>query len=234
MKKVLVLLMILSLTIITWCWKDQEETSLGNTSEWEVSFTTESEEWNTSLEESENEAYQKVIEEKWTLKDATPEELDAIVQENIDKINTASSDYPFFKQWTIFPWDMLAIKEAGWMEVTNGQIYLVWLWEKYSGFTSLLWEEEKDLSFYKDTLEFAFYYTEMSKEEILSAIKSEIWVYEIIFSDESFVELELKKEWVTYSIQIQLPNTDNTQRDELDFILSVMSKNKVIISAFEE
>lgn len=231
MKKVLVLLMILSLTIITWCWKE-EKTSEVKTSEREVSLTTE--EWDNSLKETENEAYKKIIEEKWTLKEATQEELDAIVQENIDKINTASSNYPFFKQWTIFPWDMLAIKEAGWMEVTRGQIYLVWLWEKYSEFMPLLWDEEKDLSFNKDTWEYAFYYTDMSKEEILSAIKSEIWVYEIIFSDESFVELELKKEWVTYSIQIQLPNVDNTQRDELDFILAVMTKNKVIITAFEE
>ncbi len=232
MKKVLILLMILSLTIITWCWKE-EETSEVKTSEWEFTWTKELE-WDSSLKETENEAYNKVIEEKWTLKHATEEELDAIIQENIDKVNTPSSNYPFFKQWTIFPWDMLAIKEAGWMEVTNWQIYLVWLWEKYSEFNTLLSEEEKELSFYRETWEYAFYYTDMSKDEILNLIKSKIWNYEVLYNQEEFVVLELKKDWVTYNIQIQLPNLDNTQRDELDFILSVLSKNKVIITVFEE
>lgn len=229
MKK-LTILTLLILMFLTWCSDNNSEVvEDNNNTNKKIEQVTKNEEIEINVE---NEVYSEIIEEKWSLKDATRENLDKIIQEEIKKMNIATSDYPFFKQATMQMWNFEEIKNAWWLEVTRWQIYLLWLEGDFSIFNNILSEKEKEYTFHKENWEFNFFYTELSKEELLKSIKNKIWWYKELFSDDNFIELEIQRNDVKYSVQIILSNKDFTPRDELDFILNVINQTKVIISSF--
>ncbi len=229
MKNIKIIVLILIALIITWCSENKIETSKIEKNEVEkVSVSID----DNKNEEGkiENDIYNEILEEKGSLRDATSEDIDKIILEEVKILNTPISDYPFFEQHSVKKWDIQEIKKAWWMEITRWQIYLLWLDAKYNFLNDILSEEEKEYSFHKKNEEFNFFYTELSEDDFLKILKNNYWEYKKIFSDSEFKEIEFINNNIEYSMQIVF-SKEYSPRDELDNILETTNKIKVIINS---
>jgi hypothetical protein len=162
------------------------------------------------------------------LKNATSEDLDKIIQEEIKMLNTPSSKYPFFEQLSNKKWNIQEIKKAWWMEITKWQIYLLWVDSKYTFINDILTENEKLFSFHQENSENNFFFVDSSADVFVKKIQSKYLDYKEISNQKEFIEIGFKDKWVNYSMQIMLPTQSN--RDDIDNIFDTTNKVKVIIN----
>jgi hypothetical protein len=143
-------------------------------------------------------------------------------------LNTPSSKYPFFEQLSTKKWDIQEIKKAWWMEITRWQVYLHWLDSKFSFINDILSQNEKLYSFHQENSENNFFFVDSSADVFVKKIQSKYSDYKEISNNENFIEIEIKENWVNYSMQIMLPT--QSSREDIDNILSTSNKLKIIIN----
>lgn len=175
-----------------------------------------------------NKVYEDIADKKEWLKNATSEDLDKIIQEEIKMLNTPSSKYPFFEQLSNKKWNIQEIKKAWWMEITKWQIYLLWVDSKYTFINDILTENEKLFSFHQENSENNFFFVDSSADVFVKKIQSKYLDYKEISNQKEFIEIGFKDKWVNYSMQIMLPTQSN--RDDIDNIFDTTNKVKVIIN----
>lgn len=205
--------------VLFWCfWKDESSNT-----------TTENTQQKTNPNKLENKEYEKIADKKEWLKNATSEDLDKIIQEEIKILNTPSTNYPFFEQLSQKKWNIDEIKKAWWMEVTRWQVYLVWLEESYTFVNELLSDNEKKYAFHQKDNGFNFFFLDAaSSDDFIKKLKAKVTEYKEIFNDNWSLNLEFKFNNVKYSMQVHSPTW--MARDDLDNILSKTTNPKVSIN----
>lgn len=210
-------LLLISMIILTWCFNKDEKVS--------NNLNTKTA---NNADGPVNEVYEKIVDKKEWLKNATSEDLDKIIQEEIRMINTPSSKYPFFEQLSTKKWNIEDIKKAWWMEITRWQIYLHWIDSKYAFINDILSDNEKLYSFHQENNENNFFFIDWETDAFIKKIQTKYSEFKEIWRQKEFIDLEFKNNWEKYNMQIMLPS--QSQRDDMDNILSTIGKSKVIIS----
>lgn len=211
-----VIIMLLSLFILTWCFNKEKE-------EWSVEINK------TKTITTENKVYDKIADKNEWLKNATSEDLDQIIQEDLKILNTSTSKYPFFEQLTTKKWDIQEIKKAGWMEITRWQIYLVWLDSKYNFINDILTDNEKLYSFHQEGNDYNFFYLDWKEDDFLKKIKSISSEYKEVSNDDNMINIEFTNNWNKY--MMSLMKITQSTRNDIDNILEKNDKVKVNISS---
>lgn len=93
-------LLLISIIILTWCFNKNEKASN------DLNTKTVN-----NVEVPVNKVYEQVADKKEWLKNATSEDLDKIIQEEIKILNTPSSKYPFFEQLSTKKWNIVILKK---------------------------------------------------------------------------------------------------------------------------
>ncbi len=208
-----VIIMLLSLFILTWCFNKEKE-------EWNITTTNET--------KTENKVYNEIADKKEWLKNATSDDLDKIIQEDLKLLNTPSSKYPFFEQLTTKKWDIQEIKKAWWMEVTRWQIYLYWLDSKYSFLNDILTDNEKLYSFHQEWSDYNFFYLDWKENDFISKIKTKNQNFKEVSNDTNMINSEFTNNWNKYMMMIVKSNWNS--RDQIDSILDLTNKIKISVN----
>lgn len=177
---------------------------------------------------SENKVYNEIADKDVWLKNATSEQLDKIIQEEIRILNTPTSKYLFFEQNSSKKASIEDIKKSGWMELTRGNIYLYWMNKEYSFLNDILSENEKLYSFHQEENKNTFFYLDKDENDFINKVKNKYSDYKLVINDKEFKEISFKNEWKIYSLQMFLPTS--MLRDDIDNILSTVEKIKVSIN----
>lgn len=218
MKNLKIILITITLIILTSC------------SDKEIEKNNENVNSNTKKADikSENKVYNEIADKDVWLKNATSDQLDKIIQEEIRILNTPTSKYLFFEQNSSKKASIEDIKKSGWMELTRGNIYLYWMNKEYSFLNDILSENEKSYSFNKEENKNSFFYLDKDENDFINKVKNKYSDYKLVINDKEFKEISFKNEWKTYSLQMFLPTS--MPRDDIDNILSTVEKIKVSIN----
>lgn len=219
MKNYIIILIIITSFISTSCWKT-------NNNSWSISTNIESNDNNTKPEITiENKVYKEIANKDW-LKDATNEQIDKIIEEDLKIINTPSSNYPFFEQNSNKVADINEIKEKWWMEITRANIYLYWLNKEYKFIEKILTNYGKLYSFSNNWHQII--YSDENIDKIINDIKNNYSNYKMINDDNNIKEITFENNWKNYSTLLLLPQ--ETLRDTVDKILLTGNNIKIEIS----
>lgn len=230
-KKLLTLLTVLMLTL-TSCWKDKVEENLDLTDTKTQEQEKEEKPKDNKFDlETENEVYNEIADENTWLKEATNEDIDKILQEELRLLNTPTSKYLFFEQNSNKTTTIEEVKKSWWLEVTRWIVYLQWQNKDYKFIYDLLNEWEKDYSFFQDNWWQTFFYLDGELKEFLENFEEKIWKYKEEFKDENFQELSFEKGEKEYRLFITEPSEN--QIDNLSKILQTEEKVKVEIIEFQ-
>lgn len=218
MKNIKIIIALVTLLVLTWCFNKNNSGDSTNS-------------WTTAKEIKKQEVlvntiYDKIADKKVWLKNATNEDLDKILQEEIRLNNAPTSKYPFFEQWSIKKADIQEIKNAWWMEVTRWNIYLQWLSKDYLFLNDVLTDNEKLYSFNQDSNN--FFYLDWDAKQFIEKIKGKYTEFNQISKTKEFLTVEFKDNWNKYLLQVQLATW--VTRDDMDNILQTNTKSKVIIN----
>lgn len=219
MKNIKIIIALVTLLVLTWCFS--KGNSNGSTNSWTTAVVNKKQK-----EVLVNTVYNKIADKKVWLKNATNEDLDKILQEEIRLSNTATSKFPFFEQASNKKADIQEIKNAWWMEVTRWNIYLQWLSKDYLFLNDVLSDNEKLYSFNQDSNN--FFYLDSDAKQFLEKIKGKYTEFKQISKTKENLTIEFNDNWNKYLLQVQLANW--VTRDDMDNILQTNTKSKVIIN----
>lgn len=211
-----ILILIFSIFILTWCfWNNNSNNSNSDNSS------------SSNSNNLESETYKKLEEKDGWLKNATSDDIDKIIQEKLEIINTPSSDYPFFKQLSTEKWNIEEIRKAWWMEITRWQIYLVWLENDYTFVDDLLSDDENNYTFHQKDSWYNFFFVD-NYDNFLSKLKQQVKDYKEDSNENWIIVLEFSYNNKKYTLQITEPTW--TARDDMDNILWLWWKSKITIN----
>ena len=162
---------------------------------------------------------------KSDLKNASPEELNQIIQDKLDEINTPTTKYPFFKQLEGW-WNLDEIIKAWWMEITHWEVYQIWFSKDYVFLNKIINEIEKRYSFNKNNNN--LYYTDDDANTFYKKIS---WLFsniKIINNTAQNLNLEWFYNNKKYIIDFSVKNWSS--REQLDDVLWTSNKNKATFS----
>lgn len=218
MKNIKIIIALVTLLVLTWCFGKNNGDDSTNS-------------WTTAKEIKKQEVvvntvYDKIADDKVGLKNATSEDLDKILQEEIRLANTPTSKYPFFEQSSFKKADIQEIKNAWWMEITRWNIYLQWLSKDYLFLNDVLSDNEKLYSFNQDSNN--FFYLDWDAKQFIEKIKGKYTEFNQISKTKEFLTVEFKDNWNKYLLQVQIATW--VTRDDMDNILQTNTKSKVIIN----
>ncbi|MDP2090514.1 MAG: hypothetical protein Q8K30_02850 [Candidatus Gracilibacteria bacterium] len=218
MKKIKIIIALTTLLVLTGCFNKENNNEESNTGTNEVT--------NKKQEIIVNNVYEEIVDDKVGLKNATNEQLDKILQEEIRINNTPTSKYPFFEQSSSKKADLEEIKKAGGLEVTRGNIFLHGFSKDYIFLNELLSENEKLYTFNQEGMSLFFIDGDINK--FLDSLKNKFTDFKIITKDNENIMLEFKNKGINYSMNINIGK--GITRDDLDNIINSNQKSKVTIS----
>lgn len=166
-------------------------------------------------------------EESIIFEQPTQLELDNKLKQQLDTLNTPSSEYPFFKQLES-GWKIEEIISAWGMEITHGNIYTTWLSQEFTFLNDYLSKTQKKYSFTSKSNWYSMvYWEEDDFKRLLSNLKQQFVLSEYNKVDEQHGILQIWDGNITYTLDIFKPTLDS--RDDIDTVLSLNNMYKILL-----
>ncbi|MDD2871132.1 MAG: hypothetical protein PHS49_04010 [Candidatus Gracilibacteria bacterium] len=218
MKKIKIIIALISLLVLTGCFNKENNNEETNTGANEVT--------NKKQEIIVNNVYEEIVDDKVGLKNATQDDLDKILQEEVRINNTPTSKYPFFEQNSSKKADLEEIKIAGGLEVTRGKVFTYGIDNNYSFISSFLSDNEKLYSFSQNGN--SFFYLDNDYKELINKLKAKHKDLKVNNESSDIIYIEITNNSNKYILEFNIGN--GITRDDLDNILQTNQKTKVVIS----